>query len=188
MQATFERAMQGRQTRIAGVRLGPLTLAQAYCLYAWDSPVVRGGQIGVNDFAVALWTCAERCWPFDRFVAAVNAGRPERMLARIGKRYDLRRFNADCAALREWVDWHCKTPPRFLKAGKAPGGPAAPWPMVIAVQLIPMLGEDRVWSMPVPLAMAYKIAVDNAQGDTSWKSEAEAEQGYANGGNSQSGK
>lgn len=186
MQATFERAMQARRTTIAGVRLGPLTLAQAYCLYAWGSPVVRGGQIGISDFALALWTCSQACWPFARFVDAVNGGKPERMLARWGRRYDMRRLPADAESLREWVDWHCKTPPRFLKADKTPGGPAAPWPLVVAVQLIPMLGEDRAWSVPVPLAMSYKIALDNAQGDKSWKSEAEAEQGYANGSDSQS--
>jgi hypothetical protein len=186
VQATFERAMQSRQARIAGVRLGPLTLAQAYCLYAWESPVVRGGQIGMADFALALWTCSQPCWPFSRFVVAVNAEKPQRILARIGRRYDLRRFAVDSAALREWIDWHCKTPPRFLKPTPDSKGAAAPWPMVVAVQLIPMLGEDRVWQMPVPLAMAYKIAVDNAQGDTSWKSESESEQGYANGGDSQS--
>jgi hypothetical protein len=30
----------------------------------------------------------------------------------------------------------------------------------------------------VPEVLAYKIALDNAQGDTSWKSEQEEAQGY----------
>jgi len=186
MLAIFQRAMQRRTVRIAGVRLQPVTLAQAYCLTAWESPLMLGGAVGLSDFAVALWTCSTDCWPFPVFVDAVNAGRPERLLAKVGRKYDLNNFDADAAALSEWVSWHCTVPPRFLKPAKDAKPACAPWPMIVAVQLIPSFGEQRTWTMPVPEAMAYKIAVDNAQGDTSWKSEEETNQGYANGSDSQS--
>jgi hypothetical protein len=60
--------------------------------------------------------------------------------------------------------------------------------MVVAVQVMPLLGERRTWTAPLPCVMAYKIARDNAEGDTSWKSEEEQAQGYANGSDSQSDK
>jgi len=178
MLPTFQRAMQRRSIRIAGVRLGPLTLAQAYCLHAWESPLVQGGDVTPADFALALWTCSRPCWPFHRFCDAVVRGRPERTLARWGRRYDLRRLTEDVATLRLWVSWHCKLPPRFLKESGASRGAAAPWPLVVAVQVMPILGERRTWTAPVPEVLAYKIALDNAQGDTSWKSEEEEAQGY----------
>lgn len=179
MLATFQNAMQKRSVQIAGVKLGPVTLAQAYCLHAWDSPIIRGGEVGLADFAVALWTCANPCWPFERFVDAVNAGKPERALIKLGRRYDLAQFDQDSAALVEWVAWHCAVPPRFVKDSPGKRGACAPWPMIVAVQIMPLFGEVTTWTMPAPRAMAYKIAMDNAQGDTSWKSEAEQEQGYA---------
>lgn len=181
MLQTFQRAMQSRATRIAGIRLGPITLAQAYCLYAWESPFVCGGNIELADFGVALWTCSQKCWPFPRFVDAVDAGKPEKLLTKVGRRYDLQQFPKDRDALHEWIDWHCKVPPRFLKPDPNRKGASAPWPMIVAVQIMPMLGEQRTWQMPVPLAMSYKIAKDNAEGDTSWKSEEEEAQGRANG-------
>jgi hypothetical protein len=184
----FEHAMHGRGARIAGWRIGPLTLAQAYCLHAWESPLVCGGDVDLTAFAVALWTCRQRCWPFDRFTADVNRGRPDRQLARLGRRYDMRRFGDDVAALRAHIAWHCQIPPRFVKGDSKAGGLCAPWPMVVAVQVMPLLGERRTWRAPVPYVMAHKIAMDNAQGDTSWKSEAEHAMGYANGRNSQSDK
>jgi len=188
MLPTFQRAMLVRRVRIGGVELLPVTLAQAYCLYAWESPLVRGGTITPADFAVALWTCSQKCYPFESFSDAVTRGVPERKLKRLGRRYRMRRYGKDLATLREWLGWHLSVPPRFMKQSASSGQSAAPWPMIVAVQLMPMVGEDRAWTMPVPQAMAYKIALDNAQGDTSWKSEAEHEQGYANGSNTQSDK
>lgn len=188
MLLTFQRAMQSRSGCVAGVRLSPVTLAQLYCLYAWESPFVCGGNIELADFGVALWTCSQDCWPFSRFVEAINKGKPEKMLSRLGRRYDLRKFPADRDLLHQWIDWHCKVPSRFLKEDPNHKGASAPWPMIVAVQLMPMLGEERTWRLPVPLAMSYKIANDNAKGDTSWKSEEEEAQGYANGSDTQSDK
>jgi hypothetical protein len=185
---TFQRAMQRRSIRIAGATLGPLTLAQAYCLHAWESPFVCGGQINVPDFAVALWTCANDCYPFERFTDAVVRGKPDRWMTRLGRRYDMRMFSRDVKALQDWVAWHCQTPPRFAKADANKRGGSAPWPLIVAVQVIPLLGVATTWTAPVPVVMAYKIALDNASGDTSWKSEAEEAQGYANGSDSQSDK
>jgi len=186
MLPTFAHAMQRRSVRIAGVKLGPVTLAHLYCLHAWESPVVCGGQIELADFGLALWTCSRECWPFSEYVNDVDAAKADRKLARWGRCYDLREFPRDVEALKAWLGWHCRVPPRFLRPTKDDRGPSAPWPMIVAVQLIPAFGEARVWRMPVPEAMAYKIALDNAQGDTSWKSETEEAQGYANGSSSQS--
>jgi len=183
---TFQRAMQRRTSTVAGVELGPLTLAQAYCLCAWESPFLKGGDITLPDFAVAIWTCTDSCYPFEQFTKAVCAGAPDRMLKRLGKGYDLRQFNPDVEALKEHITWHCQAPPRFIKGQKTNRGPCAPWPMTIAVQVIPLLGTETTWTSPVPLAMAYKIALDNASGDTSWKSEEEQARGYANAGDTQS--
>ena len=184
MLATFQRAMEIRSTKIAGLSLGPVTLAQAYCLYAWESPIVRGGPVEIADFATALWTCSNRCWPFESFVDAINRGTPEKVLAKLGKKYRLADYPKDSKALLDWITWHCTVPPRFVKETPGARGSSAPWPMIVAVALIPLFGEDKTWTMPVPRAMAYKIAMDNAQGDTSWKSEEEEEMGYANGGDS----
>jgi hypothetical protein len=178
--------MQSRGVTVAGVRLAPFALAHAYVLAGWESPVMLGGKVTLADFGCALWTCSRSCWPFPSVVRAVNAGRPDRMLARLGRRYDLRNLDRDAAALSDYVRWHCQLPARFLKERSGDHGSSAPWPMVVAVQLIPMLGEARTWTMPLPLAMAYKIGLDNAQGDTSWKSEAEEAQGYADGSSAQS--
>ncbi|MFH1603757.1 MAG: hypothetical protein ABIH03_07605 [Pseudomonadota bacterium] len=185
---TFERAMQRRPCRIAGLTIPPLTLARAYCLHAWRSPLVCGGRVELADFGLALWTCRQPCYPFARFVRDVNRGAPDRALKRLGKRYDLRRFDDDVAALSEHIEWHCKTPPRFFPKQSASSGACAPWPMVVAVQVIPVFGERATWMAPVPLAMAYKIALDNSKGDTSWKSEAEEARGYANARDTQSDK
>jgi hypothetical protein len=182
MLPTFQRAMMKRTVRIGGARLDSLTLAQAYCLHAWESPFVKGGPVNVADFAMALWTCATDCYPFERFADAVCRGVPDRWLGRMGRRYDMRHFDRDVAGLREWIGWHCETPPRFLKDASKGRGSSAPWPLVVAVQVIPLLGERAAWSAMVPRIMAYKIALDNAAGDTSWKSEAEHEKGYANDG------
>ncbi|MBM3889377.1 MAG: hypothetical protein FJ388_09650 [Verrucomicrobia bacterium] len=184
MLPTFANAMQRRGARIAGVKVGPVTLAHLYCLHAWESPFAVGGEIGLADFGLALWTLSRDCWPFDSYVAAVNRGVPDRWLARRGRRYRCERFGDDVAQLQGWLAWHCQTPPRFLKPQADDRGPSAPWPLVVAVQLIPVLGEARVWQMPVPLALAYKIAGDNAKGDTSWKSEAEQAMGYMTDGRS----
>lgn len=182
MLATFQRAMQRRECTIAGVRLGPVTLAQAYCLAAWESPFLAGGRIELADFGIALWTCSRPCWPFDAFVDEVNAGKPDKLLNRVGRRYDLQQFPKDRDALADWIEWHCHIPPRFSKGAKEERGSSAPWPMIVAIQLIPLLGEERVWTLPLQLALAYKIAKDNAGGDMSWKSEAEEAMGYANAG------
>ncbi len=181
MLPTFQRALQSRTAKIAGRKLGPLTLAHAYCLHAWGSPFVTGERISVPDFAVALWTCAHDCWPFPQFERAVVRGAPDRWLARLGRRYDMRKFDTDVKSLGDWIAWHSAVPERFLKDGARKGGGSAPWPLIIAVQVLPLLGERATWTSPLPYIMAHKIALDNAAGDTSWKSEAEAEQGYCNG-------
>jgi hypothetical protein len=49
-----------------------------------------------------------------------------------------------------------------------------PWPIFIAVRLIPLVGERRAWSMPLPLALAYSTALCELAGDDSWMSEDEA--------------
>ena len=183
MLATFQHAMQARTSTVAGIKLGPLTLAQLYCLHAWESPLVVGGPVTLADFATALWTCKQPCFPFEKFTDDVCRGKPDKAMAKLGKRYDVQRFEKDVAALREHIGWHCDIPPRFSKT-ESNKGCSAPWPMVIAVQVMPLLGESETWTAPFPRVMAYKIALDNAGGDSTWKTEQEQEQGYANGGNS----
>lgn len=180
MHDVFQRAMMRRTTRVAGVDIPPFTLARAYCLCAWRNPLMVGGDVGLADFAVALWTCRHECWPWPSFVDAVCKAEPDKWLKRIGKRYDLAKFAEDETALREHILWHCNTPERFIK--RDPGnGPSAPWPLLIAVQVRAVLDEKTAWTAPLPYVMAHKIALDNGAGDTSWKSEQEAERGYSNG-------
>lgn len=175
MLTVFERAMQRRETRIAGLRLGPLTLAHVYALEAWGSPIARGGTIGIDDFALALWTCSVPCYPWHAYVDQVCRGAPDRKMEALGRRYDLAGFAGDVDALREWITWHCAVPERFMPRGAPTRGSSAPWPLVVAVQMIPVLGELRTWTSPVPYVMAHKIARDNANGDSSWKTEGEEE-------------
>jgi len=192
----FQWALQRRRNCIAGVTLPPLTLAHMYWLYAWGSPFVCGGMRGAGDFALALWTCSRPCWPFARIMYQVCRGDAERFQIRLCRRYSrlalwakVRRkeysitqhITSDMARLDEWIRWHTELPPRFFPETKIPQhGLCAPWPMAVAVQVMPMLGERQTWTYPLPLVLAYKIAHDNAQGDQSWKSELEELRGYAN--------
>jgi hypothetical protein len=179
MLPTFLNAMLARRSVVAGVRLRPLTLAQAYCLAAWESPYFtpRAEPVTLSDFGLALWTCTQDCWPFERFADSVIQGKPDKALTRWGRRYDIARFDEDSIALSSHIAWHCAVPDRFMEQGQKSRGNSAPWPLVVALILMERLPEDRVWRLPMPLALAYKIAADNAGGDHTWKSEAETSAG-----------
>lgn len=180
----FQRAFQTRGDTIAGMTLKPMTLAHAYTLCAWESPLILGGKIEPSDFAVALWTCTQDCWPFDVFFKGIEKGLPEKELAKLGKKYALKNITEDIHKLQDYIEWHCKFPPRFIKDKTESKGSCSPWPLIIAVQIIPLIGEQRAWTIPVPMAMSYKIALDNAAGDSSWKTEVEEKRGFADACNS----
>ena len=62
-------------------------------------------------------------------------------------------------------------PERWTKPGS--DGVLHPWPLVIAVTIMPIVGEVRAWNMPLPLAVSYWSAIAETHGDKSLISDEE---------------
>jgi len=55
-----------------------------------------------------------------------------------------------------------------LRATKSPSSECHhPWPLIIAVSIMPMVGESRAWNMPLPKAISLWSAYQETQGDDS---------------------
>lgn len=172
MQSVFKAGLRQRRARVLGVSLLPLSLGHVWALLAFENGfAVSGKRPELADLVMGVSICSrtfEDCLDLinhpDLHIADVSTW------ARQTSRQNLRR---QTSAFIRYLNDNCKTPERWKKSGEAQSQARVPWPIKVAVGIMPMVGEFRAWNMPITMAMSYWFAAQENSGDNSIVSDEE---------------
>jgi hypothetical protein len=158
MQTAFAEALLGGRHRCFGYNLRPFSAAHLAFLEAIGSPVVSGGKpILPDDLLLAAKVCAAKVSLRNgAYVPAVSL-RPTLLdsvrLAWVST--SQARYSRAIAEFRCYLDDYLETPSKYETPGKKPRPMSAPAVFAVVVQALPMLGEERAWTMPFGLLRTY---------------------------------
>lgn len=148
-------------------RLNHLNLYHVAILDALGSPYVMGGAKTIDDLALAVWVCSRSPEEIRRGLASRKMQRQLWLMGVIHRDDDI---NAEGVRFRRYMDEYMRMPEWWTSDG-APR--RVPWFFGVAWAIMPKVGEDRAWSMPIPLAMAYYATEADAMGSRSVMTEEE---------------
>jgi len=170
MQQVFKNALYHTEPTVLLRRLLPLSLGHLYQLYAAESAyAIKGGKPGLPDLVYAVGICSRT---FEQGMAWLRRPRLLAECERWGRRARNRVDpEEEHQVFLEYVDQFAIFPERY-QDDKLQAKPCKhPWPLVIAVKIIPLVGESRAWNMPLPLALSYWSALAETEGDESLRGE-----------------
>jgi hypothetical protein len=151
-----------RPGRVLGRKLRPLTLAHYWILEAVDSPYVWGITPKYSDMVFAVFTLSVPAW-FSRWLLM----RPAVSRA-VFKAWGMTcRRSDESEAMRSFAAyWQAYTdmPAKWTKDGQKTNASCLPASVNIAWAIMGKVGEHRVWSMPMPLALSYLVAESEYNG------------------------
>jgi hypothetical protein len=161
--SVFHRAMRTHGGRIAGMRVNALSAWHLMQLEAFGNRFVAGGALRVDDAVQVLLICRDRfrAGATNPLASAMTFCRSpwRRMAVAV---WILCRRQTVFARIGEYVSVSLETPSYWSddnsKQSRVPAG------MLVAVRVMPLVGEDRAWNMPFGLACAYKAALDERDG------------------------
>lgn len=165
IQRVFRHAIYAPTPKVLTKQLKPLSCGHVFILQASQSPYYYGGQKNLNDlvFAVQISSMtfedAQAAFDVDHVAGA-------RQWKRDCKKLDF----AKEAAIFEtyWAD-HVVFPEREIQNNQRRS--LHPWALLVAVKLMPLVGESRAWNMPLPMALSLSSALGELNGDDSVISE-----------------
>lgn len=177
MQQVFKSAIYHRAPVVLGRQLLPLCLGHVYLLMAADSPyaVPKDEPPHLLNLAFAVAICSRS---FEDCQSWIESPGVEAECAAWGASCEGMDFPAESDTFAAYLADSAVLP------DKAPRGAVTPyrhpWPMVVAVSIMPLVGsssiqsaESRAWNMPQALAMSYHSALSELQGDDSLKTDAD---------------
>lgn len=156
MQSGFTEAICGVRHRVFGYVLRPLSAAHVVALDAANLPIMRGGAEAVtaSSLCLAAKICAGK-------VRLINGAYQPDVNWRATWRDSYRvavcessesAFAKQCQAFADYIADYAETPRRMIaKDAKEPSRITSPVAFYFVMQMIPLVGEQRAWSMPYGL-------------------------------------
>jgi hypothetical protein len=162
MQTVFQNALYHAEPTILLRRLCPLSLGHLHQLYAAESAYVTGEPINLFDLVFAVAICS-RTW--EQGLAWLHSPTLKKDCKAWGRKASAQlNFRKEGEKFRHYLDEYTQLPKRWHKQGIGQGRPFQhPWTLILATELLPMVGESRAWNMPLPLALSYWSARQELQ-------------------------
>ena len=169
MQQVFKNALFHQEPTVLKRRLLPLSCYHVLVLMAADNPYVvkQVPNPTLIDLAFGVAVCSrtrEQCeiWlPADGMLDGIKAW---------GKTCRKMDFRAEGLSFENYLADYSAFPDRWSKT-KTPTPCQHPWPLLVVVTIMPMVGESRAWNMPLPEAISLWSAYQETQGDSSLKTD-----------------
>lgn len=172
MQSVFKAGLRQRRARVLGVSLLPLSLGHVWALLAFENGfAVSGKRADLSDLVMGAAICSRE---FDSILDLLN--NPDRHIKEIaewGRKTSKQNLVRQKRAFIRYLNDNCKTPERWKKSGEAQSQSRVPWPIKVAVGIMPLVGESRAWNMSITMAMSYWFGLQENAGDNSIVSDEE---------------
>lgn len=165
----FEAAVHLKRFTVLGRQLQPLGLGHCWCLLAADNAWLADRKPLIEDLVYAVTVCSGT---FEEALATLsNERKATEQAAAMGKAFKAGSLESEMATFGRYVRAHIRAPERAQSG--TPHKAKHPWPILMAVRIMPLVGESRAWNMPLPMAITLWSAQLEAQGDDSLVSEEE---------------
>jgi hypothetical protein len=142
-----------------------LCCGHVFILQAAESPYFYGTEKKLEDLVFAVNICSQT---FEQAQAAFDVDHPEewKQWRRECRKLD---FAEETIHFESYWHDHIAMPVRETSAQAR--GSLHPWPLLVAVSVMKVVGESRAWNMPLPMAMSINSVLGELKGDTSLISE-----------------
>lgn len=167
MQQVFKNALFHEEPTVLRRRLLPLCCGHVMTLMCADNPyfVESGEKPNLMHLAFAAGVCSRTHEEGEKWITS------EKLFDEVkkwGKSCRKMNYAEEGAKFQKYVIDYAKFPERWSKK-KNPDPCGHPWPLLIVVTLMPLVGESRAWNMPLTKAISLWSAYQETQGDDSLK-------------------
>jgi hypothetical protein len=169
MQQVFKNAFFFVEPTVLKRRLQPLCAGHVMILMSADSPFAAdtGEEPTISHLAFAVGICSRTYKDADAWLHS------EKLVDDVtawGKACGDLNFLDEILIFRAYLARMSEFPLRWQKS-KTPQPCQHPWPLLLVTAIMPLVGEDRAWGMPLPKAVAHWSALQEIQGDRMLKTD-----------------
>jgi len=169
MQQVFKNALYHREPKVLECQLRPLCCGHLFILMAADNPYVVLSEIKPTliHLAFAVGICSRT---FDEATAWMKSEDIIDDVKAWGKRCRKNNFRLQGIIFEKYLRDFSAFPVRWSQA-RNPEPTQHPWPLLIATSIMPLVGEERAWNMPLPMAASIWSASKELSGDRNLKTD-----------------